>query len=403
MAVLSLNPEPNRPSIPELVARSKDIGILARKFAEKTERDRVVPRELIEAMRSAGLFRILQPKMYGGYEYGFEALVPVVAAVGAGCGSAAWVFSLGIVHQWIAAKFPKQAQDEIWANPDSIGAGSYPPTGKVVVVPGGYRLSGEWAFTSGCDHMQWLLLGGMLPPEREGGAPKPAFFLVDSDQVSFEDDWYTMGLAGTGSKTTLGNDLFVPTHRVLPFADLLVGATPGAAIHQNPLYVQSLLSCLPFALVSPIFGMAEGALADFVDMAKVRTTRGAVGGGNSRMAEFATVQSRVAEAKGSIEAARLMIYDALAKARYAAEAGSQADHDFRIQNRLTQAFCVKLLIQAVDALFAASGGQSIYMSKPMQRVWRDAHAGATHISLNWDAVSTMYGQHALGLEPRGQF
>ena len=152
--------------------------------------------------------------------------------------------------------------------------------------------------------MQWLFLGGMIPPANEGAPPKPAFFMVPRADVTLDDNWYTMGLAGTGSKNTIGADIFVPAHRVVPVSDLLAGTTPGAAVHDNPLYRQSMLSSLPFALVAPVLGLAEGALADFIDMAKVRTTRGAVAGGNNRMAEFATIQSRVAEATGSIEAAR---------------------------------------------------------------------------------------------------
>ncbi len=94
---------------------------------------------------------------------------------------------------------------------------------------------------------------------------------------------------------------------------------------------------------------------------------------------------------------------ALEKARLAGEAGEQAGLDVRLQNRLAQAFSVKLLVQAVDALFTASGGQSIFTGKPIQRAWRDAHAAGVHVSMNWDAVSTMYGQHALGLDPKGQY
>jgi alkylation response protein AidB-like acyl-CoA dehydrogenase len=121
------------------------------------------------------------------------------------------------------------------------------------------------------------------------------------------------------------------------------------------------------------------------------------------MAEFATVQSRVAEATGSIEAARLLIFEALEKAAQGAAQGEQADPDRRLRNRLNQAFSVKLLTQAIDVLFLASGGQGIFSSKPLQRIWRDAHAAAVHVSLNWDAVSTTYGQYALGLEPKGQY
>ena len=403
MTVVGIRTSAPRPSIAELVARASDIRAFVRGEAEQTEASRQVSKEAVDRMRAAGLCRIMTPAIYGGYEYGFDAATEVAAAIGAGCGSAGWVFSLCAAHQWLAATFPKQAQDEYWSEPDVVASGSYAPVGKVAMAAGGYRLSGNWSFTSGCDHAQWLFLGGMIPPAGEGLPPKPAFFLVPRADVSFEDNWFTMGLAGTGSKNTVASDIFVPAHRVVQVADLVAGTTPGAGIHANPMYRQAMLAVIPFTLVAPILGVAEGALADFVEMAKVRTTRGAVAGGNNRMAEFATVQSRVAEAAGSIEAARLSIMHALQKASAAAEAGTQADLDLRLSNRLSQSFSMRLLVQAVDALFLASGGQGIFTGKPIQRAWRDAHAAGVHVSMNWDAVSTMYGQHALGLEPKGQY
>jgi alkylation response protein AidB-like acyl-CoA dehydrogenase len=374
-----------------------------REQAERTEVDRQVSAEAIARIRAAGLFRIMQPAVYGGYEYSFDALIETAAVVGAGCGSAGWVYSLCSVHQWLAALFPKPAQDEYFADPDPVAAGSYAPVGKAVAVDGGYRLSGNWSFTSGCDHAQWLFLGAMIPPAGEGAPPRPAFFLLPRADVAFDDNWFTMGLAGTGSKNTVADNAFVPAHRVVPVAELLAGTTPGAQIHNNPIYRQSMLATIPFTLVAPILGVAEGALTDFIEMVKVRTTRGAVAGGNNRMAEFATIQSRVAEATGSIDAARLTILHALEQARVAAEAGAQAGLDLRLRSRLCQAFSMRLLVQAIDALFLASGGQGIFTNKPIQRAWRDAHAGAVHVSMNWDAVSTMYGQHALGLDPKGQY
>jgi alkylation response protein AidB-like acyl-CoA dehydrogenase len=403
MTVVSIRSNAVRPGIGELVSRAAAIRTLVRKQAEQTESNRRVSEDAIARMRDAGLFKIMQPAAYGGYEYGFDALIPVVAEVAAGCGSSGWVFSLGVVHQWLVATMPKEAQDEYWSVPGAISGGSYPPVGKVTRVDGGYRISGNWAFTSGCDVMQWLFLGGMIPPAGEGAPPKAAFFMVPRKDVTLDDNWYTMGLAGTGSKNTVADDIFVPAHRVVLIGDLLAGTTPGASVHGNPMYRQSMLASLPFALVAPVLGMAQGALADFTDMVKVRTTRGAVAGGNIRMAEFATVQSRVAEATGCIDAARLTIMQALEKAKLAGETGEQAGLDVRLQNRLAQAFSVKLLVQAVDALFTASGGQSIFTGKPIQRAWRDAHAAGVHVSMNWDAVSTMYGQHALGLDPKGQY
>jgi alkylation response protein AidB-like acyl-CoA dehydrogenase len=403
MAVVSIKTSTPRPSVADLVSRAIEIAPFVRAHAEQTESNRQVPAEAMARLREAGLFRIMTPAIYGGYEYGFDALIRVAAPIGAACGSTGWVFSLGVVHQWLAAMFPKQAQDEFWSDPDALLFGSYPPVGKVVPADGGYRLSGNWSFTSGCDHAQWLVLGGMIPPRGEDAAPTPSFFLVPMADVRIDDNWFTMGLAGTGSKNAVTDNAFVPAHRVVAVADLCAGTAPGANVHDNPLYRHAMMSALPFTLVAPVLGMAEGALADFIEMAKVRTTRGAVTGGNNRMAEFATIQSRVAEAVVSIDAARLTILDALDRAMAAATAGDQANTDVRLRNRLAQAFSVRLLIRAVDAMFEASGGQGIFTAKPIQRAWRDAHAAAVHVSMNWDAVSTMYGQHALGLDPKGQY
>jgi alkylation response protein AidB-like acyl-CoA dehydrogenase len=139
------------PSVDELVTRSLDISHFVREFAEQAELTRQVSPEAVSRIRRAGLFRILQPAIYGGYEYGFDALLRVVAPIGAGCGSTGWVLSLGVVHQWLIAAFPKQAQDEYFADLDALAFGSYPPVGKVIPVDGGFRLSGVWGFTSGCD------------------------------------------------------------------------------------------------------------------------------------------------------------------------------------------------------------------------------------------------------------
>lgn len=402
MSIVSLGAAAPSPSVDELVKRASEIGLFARGLAGQVETDRRVSSETIARMRKAGLFQIMKPAVYGGYEYGFDALVRVVAAVAAGCCSTGWVFSLGIVHQWLVAAFPRQAQDEYFSDPDAIAFGSYPPLGKVVAADGGYLLSGVWSFTSGCDHAQWLVLGGVIPSKGDA-PPKPAFFLLPISEVRLDDNWHTMGLAGTGSKNSIVADAFVPGHRVVAVSDLLAGTTPGAKVHTNPLYRQSMLSALPFALVAPLLGAAEGALADFVDMAKVRATRGAVTGGDNRMAEFATVQARVAEATGSIEAARLLTLQALENALAAAFAGQQSELDLRLRNRLSQSFSARLVVQAIDALFQAAGGQGIFTAKPIQRAWRDIHAGAVHVSLTWDAVSTMYGQYALGLDPKGQY
>src|SRR5712692_3978587 len=401
MSVIAAGSSVAKPDISELLARARVIAELARARAQQTEADRRVSEDMIGRMRQADLFRVMQPQAHGGLEHGFDVFSQIVATIARGCGSTGWVYGLLASHQWLIACFSAQAQDEVWRDRGALAAGTYAPVAQAVAADGGYRLSGTGSFCSGCDNAQWQLLGGMIP--QPGGPPRPGFFLLPIADCTIDDNWRTMGLAGTGSKNIVAEDAFVPAHRTLAFAELADATAPGMRASRNPLYRQSFLAVLPIAIVSPVLGMAQGALADFLAMAKVRTTRGAVTGGNRRMAELTTVQLRVAEASACIDAARLLMFRDLAEAFETAARGDPIGVDVRLRNRRDQAFCVRLLVAAIDALFLAAGGQGLFLSQPLQRAWRDAHAAASHISLNWDSTGSMYGQFMLGLEPKGQY
>ncbi len=392
---------PDRPEVSELLDRAHPIAALARERARETEAARRVGDDIIARMRSADLFRVLQPQAYGGFEYGFDVFAQIEATLAGGCASTGWVYGLLASHQWLIACFSKEAQDEVWRERSALAAGAYAPVARAVAVDGGYRVSGSGSFCSGCDNAQWQFLGGMIP--QESGPPQPGFFLLRTADISIDDNWHTMGLSGTGSKSIVAENAFVPAHRALAFAELANATAPGMRAHANPLYKQSFLAVLPVTIVTPVLGMAQGALAAFLDMAKVRTTRGAVAGGNRRMAELTTVQLRVAEAAACIDAASLLMYRDLAEAFETTARGETIGEDLRLRNRRDQAFCVRLLTQAIDALFLAAGGQGLFLDHPLQRFWRDAHAAGSHISLNWDSTGSMFGQYLLGLEPKGQY
>src|SRR5215468_2316599 len=400
MSVAAARPSAT-PDVSDLLTRARAIAELARERAQQTETERRVGDDMIGRMRQADLFRVMQPRLYGGFEYGFDVFAQIVAAIANGCGSTGWVYALLASHQWLIACFSKAAQDEVWQERTAVATGTYAPVAQAVAVDGGYRVTGSGSFCSGCDNAQWQFLGGMIP--QPGGPPKPGFFLIPTSDCTIVDDWHTMGLAGTGSKSIAVKEALVPAHRTLPFAELIDASAPGMRGHPNPTFRQSFLAVLPITIVAPVLGMAEGALVDFLDMAAGRTTRGAVAGGNRRMAELTTVQLRVAQASALIDAGRLIMARDLAEALATVTRGEVISVAMRLRNRRDQAFCVKLFIEAIDLLFLAAGGQGLHLEKPLQRAWRDAHAAASHISLNWDATGSMYGQHMLGLEPKGQY
>jgi alkylation response protein AidB-like acyl-CoA dehydrogenase len=335
---------------------------------------------------------------------GFSALLETSVAIGKVCASSAWVCGLYMVHNWFGGLFPKQAQDEMWgADPGAFISGSYAPIGKAIAVKGGYRLSGRFPFSSGCPGAAWNLCGAMLPGE-PGSKPVPVFTLVPKAEYAIDwKSWRPVGLGGTGSYDVIVEDVFVPDHRVLRFADAVGSTAPGTAANANPLYRISLLTGVAFALAMPAVGAAAGALERFIDENKVRQTHGAVVLGGKRIADFQTIQKRVGEAGARIEACRLVAQHAIDAAESEARRDGASSMKTRLDNRRAQSFIANEAKTAIDLIFDAAGGRCLQHSHPLQRAWRDVAAINHHISLNFDAVMSMYGQFVFGLPLEGQY
>jgi len=372
--------------------------------ARQTERDGQVPDSHMQALRDIGYFDIVKPREFGGYQEHFDVLVEANLQLARSCASTAWVAGLLSAHQWLAASFPVQAQRDVWGdNPDALLCGSYAPAAKAGVDDGGYRLSGTWSFSSGCENADWALCAAMIPA-LSGDGLEPAFLLVPAADYTILETWDVVGLGGTGSKTLELKEVFVPGHRVLTFAQSTSGNTPGAGHYADDLAFRvPMLTVIPSCLASVAVGAAAGALDDYLEATGARVTRGAVAGAHQKMAEFPTIQLRVADAAASTDAAQEILLRDLRRVTDKTLAGDAVTVEDRILSRRGQSFAVSLALRAAEALNASTGGLGLNLSNPVQRAWRDVNAVSRHISMNWDAVGTMYGQMALGLTPRGQY
>ena len=398
-------PASQRPDPAELRARVARISPQIKARAYTTEKAGRVPEENIKALRDIGYFDIVKPAQFGGYEHDFDVLVDLNIELAKSCASTAWVGGLLAAHQWLIAGFPEQAQRDVWdSNPGAVACGSYAPATRAIDAEGGFRLTGRWSFASGCDNAQWSACAALLPSKTESGQFAPAFLLVPASDYVIDDTWNVVGLSGTGSKTLVLTDVLVPAHRILSFADTTSGQTPGAVMYAaNPAFSIPMLSNIPSCLASAAVGAAAGALEDYLASTSRRVTRGAVAGSNNRMADFSTVQLRVAEAAASVDAAREVLLRDLRDRAATVRGHREVSTEDRIVSRRGQAFAVALAIRASEALNASTGGLGLDLENPVQRAWRDANAVGRHISMNWDAVGTMYGQLALGLKPQGQY
>ena len=388
-----------------MIERAKEIVPLIRDQAYEAERNRNISEEIINLIREQGFFRLLQPKRFGGLEYDLTTVVRCCLEWSGADASTAWVAGLAIVHQWLIGLFPIECQEDIWDDqPDAITFGSYAPSGTCEKVNNGIKVSGRWSYASGCCHGNWALLGTLLPPEDDDGAPRPGFIIVPRCHYSIDQIWDPMGLAATGSHDVICEDVFVPEHRHVTFAQLASGNAPGYQAHQSRLYRYPLLSLVAYSISTPAIGCLQGALQSFIAQTRSRETRGAVMGGGAKMAEYQSVQMRLGTAAGALKAAKAMLFEQLEESRLAVlEQGKTLTHNERLDNRLTQAYIIHLALQGLDALWGAAGGAGVQKTQYLQRAWRDANAISHHVSFNWDALTSMYGQHLFGLEPQGQY
>lgn len=404
-----ISPVAGAPSLDSLVSSAHELIPYLRERGRQTELDRRLSEETSRLFHEAGFFRLMQPARHGGYEYGFTAFLDVISELGRGCASSAWACSLGTIHQWLLGLFPEQAQNDVWGkDPRAISCGSYAPTVAAEAADGGTMIHGKWRFASNIDNSQWAILGVRFPPknpqEEKDGPAITGFLLAPRSDWSIEDDWHVAGQAGTGSKTVvIDKPTFIPGHRKLTVPEASSGAPPGAAVNTNPIYSIPFLSAIPVALVAPLLGNAQGAVDVFVDLCGNRVTRGGVGGAGHRLSQFSHVQSRLADAAAAVDAARLVLDRDTTDVERRAAGGTSLSVETRIRNRRGHAYAAKLAHAAIQELFASVGGSGLALDQPMQRMWRDGNAIAQHVTLNWDAVSTMVGQHMLGLEPKGAY
>lgn len=359
---------------------------LLKRRAAHTEARRRIPQETVDQIIAGGLLRLANPDRYGGYGLDCDTIFEIEMQLGRGCGSSAWCYGVWAIHNWVTGHFPEQAQEEYFADPDVISSTSYTPArASVTAAPGGYRLSGQWDFSSGCDFAKWATVGG-------NGPAGLLWFLVPRSDFRIIDTWHVSGLRGTGSKDVVMEDVFVPEHRVLDTRLSTEGKTGGWDLHQRPGYRAPLLSLFPFTLVSPAIGMAQGAVEEFA--AQLLQRSGPTG---VRLAESAAAQLRLAESAAEVDAARAVLRTNCREILGRAAAGETPSLLDRARYRRDHGFIATLCVRSVDRLFEAAGGHALYDSNPLQRFWRDVHAATHQSALHWDTTAEQYARLRLGL------
>jgi len=384
----------------KLAARARRLVPVLRERALATSNERRVPETTIADFWDAELFYLLKPRKFGGPEVRPDVAFAIAGELARGDGSAAWVWTIMGVHDLFVALFPEGAQEEYWAKDRTLSASSFAPSGKVAPAQGGVTLSGKWAFCSGVDNAQWMLLAavaGMLsenPP-----IPDIRFLLLPRSQVKIIDDWHVMGLRGTGSKSVVVENVFVPEHRMVKNEDLVNGKGPGAKVNDGPLYRAPVWAIFPFCISSPANGIARGAFEGYIEEMKGRASTF----DHSPLAKKPNIQLRLAEAGALIDAADLLYKRSLTETIDKIMAGETLSVEHRIRSRRDQGYSIMMERRATELLLGAEGGKGLYEGGHVQRAFRDLVAVAGHIVGGWDMPALNYGQVMLGGPPADPF
>jgi 3-hydroxy-9,10-secoandrosta-1,3,5(10)-triene-9,17-dione monooxygenase len=382
-----------------LLEKARALAPVLRERAAATNQARRIPEETIQSFWDAGLWYTLKPKKFGGPEIRPDIALPIASELARADGSAAWIWAVMTIHDFLVSLWPEEFQKEYWAK-DTLSASSFAPTGGAKPADGGYRISGKWSFCSGVDNADWLLLGVFFGPP-SGGSPMPdiRYVMLPKGDWKVIDDWFVFGLRGTGSKGVVVEDVFVPNHRICGLGDMVMGKTPGSKVHESPLYKASVWGIIPFTISAPANGMARGALDDFIEEMKVR--EGSFD--HSPLSKKPGMQLTVAEASAMIDCADLLYRRAFTETIDKIFAGEPLSLEHRARNRRDQGYSVMTAKLAAEKLFTATAGRGLYEASRVQRAYADLHALQGHIVAGWEMPAYSYGQIMLGGTPSDPF
>ena len=372
---------------------------LAAEFAsddEEGEELRRLPDRTWKRLVEAGFLRALQPTRWGGGEVHLRDFVDAVMAISTASPSAGWVAGVIGVHPWQLALFDEQAQREMWSdNPTRMHSSSYNPTGKAEKVDGGYRLSGRWSFSSGCDHSEGVILGAICGSV-DVGLAKPIAdfrsFLLLLGQYRIEDNWYVAGLKGTGSKDIVAENAFVPEHRTQSHLDYAMGnPLPGQQTNPGLLYRLPWSVVFNVAVVASVLGSARG----FVETWTAENSPRRITGGD-RVADDPFARRRLADALWALDAAVALVHSDIDAMWAMAEAGVTASMDDRAHWRWNMNRSCDLVGDAVAELFRSASGRAIFLDHPLQRRFQDVQGALSHAFLAPDPLAKAVGGARLG-------
>lgn len=344
----------------DYLQRVASVAPIAKAHADWSERNSRPAPEYVDALRDAGLFRMLTPVSLGGAGFSPWEIGPVIEAMARVDGSAGWTLALG---QGILGQLVKPALYEtLFSDPQLTMAGSLNPVRvRAHREDGGYRFSGTGSYVSGCTHASWMVAAGLVvengAPKFVGDAPVIRVGVLPMSECQIQETWNMTGMRGTGSHDVTFEDVFVPDDLTFDQADAL--ANLGG-------------------LLAPVsLGIARHAIDAFIELATVKVPTGS----RSLLRDRVSAQTQLGQAEGTLQAARSLFYETCAEAEARRLEERTPTDPERVRLRLGSVMAAQLSAQAVDLIYDAAGLTAGSVGCAIERCWRDVHVARQHITL----------------------
>ena len=347
---------------PEITARAAEI-----------EAARRVPSDLVDRLRSIGMFRIFVPRSHDGLELTLPEGLEVITALARLDGSLGWTSMVASGSSLFATLAQRETYDRIYQDgPDVAICGSSQPAGTAEPMANGFRVNGRWPFASGCRHADWI--GAVCKVIKDGkpvtdahGIPMMRGFFMPASDWEIEDTWHAAGLKGTGSDHIALRDALVPEAN---FFDL----QNGAACVRGPLY-QAVRHLQPLFHGAFSVGMAAGTLDELLALANTGRQQLYAA---TPMRESETFQFELGRISADVRAAQAFHTMQTAGHWDHALAGTLKDEGLLIEGTQAAVWIATTCVGVADACFALGGSSALYETSPLQRRLRDLHVAAQH-------------------------
>lgn len=350
--------------------------------------ERRVPQENIDALQETGFFLALQPRQWGGHELDPQDFFRMQLAIAEGCMSTAWASGIVAVHAFQLALMDERAQQDVWG--DDIHtrvSSSYAPMGKVTEVEGGFRFSGRWGWSSGCDHCSWVLLGGICP---DGGYRS---FLIPRSDYEIIDTWQSMGLQGTGSNDIVVDDVFVPDYRTHKAEDGYLGSNPGVDSSSADIYHLPWAQLFIRVVSTPAIGAGKAALALYRELVVSKAS-----GDVTKLSGDTGTQERIASAINALDEIECVLFRNFDQMVAQVRSGDPVPIEDRIKYRYQASLVIERCMDVVDSLFSSAGGGSVFLGSEIQQRFLDIHTARAHVANNPTSFGRNLGATSLGTD-----